>query len=76
MVADEVDYVVGVDTHLDEHVLAVVASPGGAVVRNGRLLRTVAATRRRSDSRNATRVALACGRSKARATTALAWPVI
>src|SRR4249920_2762838 len=32
MVADEVDYVVGVDTHLDEHVLAVVASPGGAVV--------------------------------------------
>ena len=32
MVADEVDYVVGVDTHLDEHVLAVVASPGGAVL--------------------------------------------
>jgi len=32
MVADEVDYVVGVDTHLDEHVLAVVASPAGAVV--------------------------------------------
>jgi transposase len=32
MVADEVDYVVGVDTHLDEHVLAVVAAPSGAVV--------------------------------------------
>jgi transposase len=32
MVADEVDYVVGVDTHLDEHVVAVVASPAGAVV--------------------------------------------
>ena len=32
MVAGEVDYVVGVDTHLDEHVLAVVASPGGAVL--------------------------------------------
>jgi transposase len=32
MLADEVDYVVGVDTHLDEHVLAVVASPSGAVV--------------------------------------------
>ena len=32
MVADEVDYVVGVDTHRDEHVLAVVASPGGAVL--------------------------------------------
>jgi transposase len=32
MVADEVDYVVGVDTHRDEHVLAVVAAPVGAVV--------------------------------------------
>jgi transposase len=32
MVADEVDYVVGVDTHRDEHVLAVVAAPAGAVV--------------------------------------------
>jgi len=32
MLADELDYVVGVDTHLDEHVLAVVAAPAGAVV--------------------------------------------
>src|SRR3954452_22673275 len=32
MLADERDYVIGVDTHLDEHVLAVVASPSGAVV--------------------------------------------
>src|SRR5438067_636159 len=32
MLADQLDYVVGVDTHLDEHVLAVVASPSGAVV--------------------------------------------
>jgi transposase len=32
MLADERDYVVGVDTHLDEHVLAVVAAPSGAVV--------------------------------------------
>lgn len=32
MVADELDYVVGVDTHLDEHVLAVVAAPTGAVL--------------------------------------------
>ena len=31
MVTDEVDYVLGVDTHLDEHVLAVLASPAGAV---------------------------------------------
>ena len=32
MVADQLDYVVGVDTHLDEHVLAVVAALSGAVV--------------------------------------------
>lgn len=32
MLADQLDYVVGVDTHLDEHVLAVVAAPAGAVV--------------------------------------------
>ena len=32
MLADELDYVVGVDTHLDEHVLAVVAAPAGAVL--------------------------------------------
>jgi len=32
MVADGLDYVVGVDTHLDEHVLAVVAAPSGVVV--------------------------------------------
>jgi transposase len=32
MVADEVDYVLGVDTHLDEHALAAVAAPAGAVV--------------------------------------------
>ena len=32
MLADELDYVVGVDTHLDEHVMAIVAAPSGAVV--------------------------------------------
>ena len=32
MLADEVDFVVGVDTHRDEHVLAVVAAPAGGVV--------------------------------------------
>jgi transposase len=40
MVADELDYVVGVDTHRDEHVLAVVAAPVGTVVAQ----RTVAAS--------------------------------
>jgi hypothetical protein len=32
MLADQLDYVVGVDTHLDEHVLAVVAATTGAVL--------------------------------------------
>ncbi len=32
MLADQVDHVVGVDTHRDEHVLAVVVAPSGAVV--------------------------------------------
>ena len=32
MLADELDYVVGVDTHRDEHVVAVVAAPVGAVI--------------------------------------------
>jgi transposase len=37
MVADVVDYVVGVDTHRDEHVLAVVAAPAGALVAQRRV---------------------------------------
>jgi transposase len=32
MLADELDYVLGVDTHRDEHVMAVVTAPTGAVV--------------------------------------------
>jgi transposase len=32
MLSDQLDYVVGVDTHRDEHVLALVAAPAGAVV--------------------------------------------
>ena len=32
MLADEVDYVVGVDTHRDQHVLAIVAAPTGAMI--------------------------------------------
>ena len=33
MLADELDYVLGVDTHRDEHALVAVAAPVGAVVR-------------------------------------------
>jgi transposase len=32
MLAEEVDYVVGVDTHRDQHVLAIVVAPTGGVV--------------------------------------------
>ena len=32
MLADELDYVLGVDTHRDEHVMAFVTAPAGAVV--------------------------------------------
>ena len=32
MLADELDYVLGVDTHRDEHVIAVVTAPAGAVI--------------------------------------------
>jgi len=42
MLADELDYVLGVDTHRDEHVLAVVTAPAGAVVAGS----SVAASRR------------------------------
>src|SRR4029077_6259246 len=32
MLADELDYVVGVNTHRDQHVLAIVAAPTGALI--------------------------------------------
>src|SRR3954449_9097128 len=32
MLADKVDYVIGVDTHRDQHTLAVVNAPAGAVL--------------------------------------------
>jgi transposase len=41
MLADELDYVIGVDTHRDEHVLAVLTAPAGALVA-GRAVRTSA----------------------------------
>ena len=42
MLADELDYVVGVDTHRDRHTLAVVAASSGGVVAQ----RSVSASRR------------------------------
>ena len=32
MLADELDYVLGVDTHRDQHALAVVTAPAGALL--------------------------------------------
>src|SRR5258706_13491250 len=32
MLGDELDYVLGVDSHRDEHVMAVVTAPAGAVL--------------------------------------------
>jgi hypothetical protein len=72
MLADELDYVVGVDTHRDEHVLAVVVAPTGAVVAR----RAVAANARgyaqalRFASRSSTPRVCVSGRLRARAITA------
>jgi transposase len=32
MLAEQLDYVIGVDTHRDQHTLAVIAAPTGAVL--------------------------------------------
>ena len=75
MLADEVDYVVGVDTHRDEHVLAVVAAPAGAVVAK-RAVRASARGYREAlcASPRSTRTARGCGRSRVSATTAPGLP--
>ena len=74
MLADQLDYVIGVDTHLEEHVLAVVAVPSGAVA--GR--RSIAADARGYAAAPASpRLPLtvpAPGRSMAPAAMALASP--
>ena len=44
MLADELDYVVGVDTHRDQHLIAVVAAPTGALIAGGGVARTRRAT--------------------------------
>jgi hypothetical protein len=62
MLADELDYVIGVDTHRDEHVLAVVSAPAGAVV----------ARRRIAANGHGYREALRCAEQVARARRAWA----
>ena len=74
MLADEVDYVIGVDTHRDQHTLAVVVAPTGAVV-----AQTIGVGERAwlcsgaASSPAATPTAFVSGRSKGPATTAPGW---
>jgi hypothetical protein len=57
MLAGELDYIVGVDTHLDEHVMAVVAARLQAPwSRDDRSARAHTAIRRRSASPVGTRL--------------------
>ena len=64
MLADELDYVVGVDTHRDRHTLAVVAATNGGVVAQQSV------RRKRFVSPSSTRLARASGRLKAPVITA------
>ena len=77
MLADEVDYVVGVDTHRDQHVLAIVVAPTGAVIAQtiGRPPSARGYADARALRRSSTRPALESGRSRAPATTAPGSPV-
>ena len=71
MLADEPDYVLGVDTHRDEHVLAVVTAPPALLSPERRRPRTRTATASCFASPSSTHPAAAPGRSKAPAATAL-----
>ena len=75
MLADQVDYVVGVDTHRDEHVLAVVVASTGAVVAQRSVATTRAATGRRCGSLPSTRRPACVGGRGQLATTVPGLPV-
>ena len=73
MLADQLDYVVGVDSHRDVHALAVVeVRDGCGGVRDDASLLTAAATRRRFGSRSDMRLGGVRSRSRAPPPTALA----
>ena len=79
MLADELDYVIGVDTHRDAHALAIVrAGTGGAVGSSAGHGERARATRRRCASPSGRRLVDAAGRSRARAPTVpgspASWP--
>ena len=70
MLADELDYVLGVDTHRDEHVMAVVTAPAGAVVAAAAAPANARGYRELLRVAERTRLAAAPGRSRAPAATA------
>jgi hypothetical protein len=56
MLADQLDYVVGVDPHRDSHALAVVHVVSGAVVFESMVVASSEATRMLSSSSTSTRL--------------------
>jgi hypothetical protein len=77
MVAKVVDYVVGVDTHRDEHTLALVEAATGTVIAQRAVAANgAAATHRRFDSLSSRLTPAASGRSRAPVITVLGLPVI
>ena len=75
MLADELDYVVGVDTHRDQHVLAIVDAHTGAVIAQTTVARHARGYADAVRFADGTRPASECGRSRAPATTAPGLPV-
>ena len=64
MLADQLDYVVGVDPHRDSHALAVVRSERRGGVRGERRRETATATREALRARRAARAGAACVRGR------------
>ena len=69
MVADELDYVIGVDPHRDRHALAVVGVPNGQVVIETDAAATSGGYRSVLGSQPRTRLVGVRSRSKERAPT-------
>ena len=67
MLADQLDYVIGVDPHRDLHALAVVQVRTGGVVFEGRVAASTSGYRTHSSSRRSTLQGGARSRSKAAA---------
>ena len=72
MLADEVDYAIGVDTHRDQHTIAVVVAPTGAVLSQTVISANGGGYAQALRFADDTRAACASGRSKAPVLTALA----